>query len=272
MLVLAAVLVFCVGCGEGVSEEPSAETTIDATIITTTEPETTIPPIDPPEEIPQLPKTGKSLDDFIPEGWYLMDSVSIDFNEDGAEDYVGVLEHLSVKGLGSEAQGFAWGEISLTRILFALRSAGKQYQLDFQDAALIRRQGEGGMMPDPYFPLTVDGKSFTTHAWGGSGWKWAQDHTYQYRDGTWYMVKSHETSYYGGWGEYERIDDYATGIGLHKSNDLETRYSGQYSVPEDWDEESGAFYFETAEQVKLGPPPTLEAFSKKFAQQMRREY
>ena len=47
---------------------------------------------DAPREIPQLPETAGELAGFVPEGWEILDSVELDFNEDGIPDYVGVLE------------------------------------------------------------------------------------------------------------------------------------------------------------------------------------
>ena len=44
------------------------------------------------EELPQLPKTGSKLVDFVPEGWEISDSAVLDFNEDGIFDYIGLLE------------------------------------------------------------------------------------------------------------------------------------------------------------------------------------
>ena len=43
---------------------------------------------------PSLPQTGAKLDDFIPEGWTLLDSVALDFNRDGYTDYVLSLIHI----------------------------------------------------------------------------------------------------------------------------------------------------------------------------------
>ncbi|MDE6989775.1 MAG: hypothetical protein K2P42_03885, partial [Lachnospiraceae bacterium] len=35
----------------------------------------------PVPEVPQLPGTGEGLRDFVPEGWVLLDSVELDYNE-----------------------------------------------------------------------------------------------------------------------------------------------------------------------------------------------
>lgn len=46
------------------------------------------------KEAPQLPETGKKLVDFVPEGWELLDSVELDFNEDGMTEKSTILQSL----------------------------------------------------------------------------------------------------------------------------------------------------------------------------------
>lgn len=140
-----------------------------------------------PREIPQLPETARELAGFVPEGWEIMDSVELDFNEDGVTDYVGVLEAVST----DEEDTWYPGE---PRILFAAASEGtKGYRLDFQDINLIRTRTEGGVFGDPYMPLTAEGTSFTTHAYGGSAWRWSEDYTYTCQKGVWLLTSSETT-------------------------------------------------------------------------------
>ncbi|MDE6675762.1 MAG: hypothetical protein K2K19_13310, partial [Acetatifactor sp.] len=87
--------------------------------------------------IPTLPAAGQELSDFVPEGWKLMDSVELDFNEDGIADYVGVQER-------APEDGYYYPPYF--RILFGVVSDGPgQYRLDFQDENLIRTRDEGGV-------------------------------------------------------------------------------------------------------------------------------
>ncbi len=97
-------------------------------------------------EVPKLAASGERLLDFVPEGWELLDSGELDFNQDGITDYVGVLEK-SNPGL----------EEWWPRILFAVASNGEgRYELDFQDCNLIRTSDEGGINGDPYGPLSAE--------------------------------------------------------------------------------------------------------------------
>lgn len=48
--------------------------------------------------MPTLSAAGQELSDFVLEGWELIDSVELDFNEDGIADYVGVQEKAPDEG------------------------------------------------------------------------------------------------------------------------------------------------------------------------------
>ncbi len=160
---------------------------------------------------PELPATGMQLADFVVEGWEIMDSVELDFNEDGIVDYVGVQE----VPLDKERDEW-WNELSL-RILFAIASDGEgQYRLDFQDANLIRARTEGGMMGDPYDGIEGSGTSFTTYASGGSSDKWSESRTYTYRAGTWYLTASEDSSGYEWNVDNYQKDDWDSGIRICK--------------------------------------------------------
>lgn len=161
---------------------------------------------------PELPATGTQLSDFVAEGWELMDSVELDFNEDGIIDYVGVQE----VPLDTNKDGWQ-NDLSL-RVLFAIASDGEgQYRLDFQDANLIRARTEGGMMGDPYDGIEGEGTSFTTHAWGGSSDTWTESYTYTYRDGTWYLTASEDCYGYNSHVDDYRRDDWDSGIHIRKT-------------------------------------------------------
>lgn len=212
---------------------------------------------DTPREVPQLPETGSSLEDFVPEGWELLDSVTLDFNEDGITDYVGVLEKIL-----NDMEG-GWGVYQPDpRILFAIASDGTDgYRLDFQDINLIRTRDEGGVFGDPYLPLTAEGTSFTTHTYGGSGWRWSEDYTYTYREGIWRLTLSEETYGYGDYITSYSKDDWESSVGIRKErssefDDMEEHWElGDYG-------ESGEYDVEYV--VSLDDPMTLEQASKRW--------
>lgn len=199
--------------------------------------------------VPILPKTGKGISDFIPSGFTLLDSVTLDFNSDGTEDHVGVLEYDSDAGTdGGQTQDWI-------RILFAVASEGpQQYRLDFQNENLIRTRDEGGVFGDPYQPLTAEGTSFTTNSFGGSAWKWSESYTYTYDNGIWYLTASEKIYGYGSYITQRDVNDYMSGTGTRNRRSSE---------PEDMDRHMEAegeidSVYDLSYEVSLDKPVTLE--------------
>ena len=206
-----------------------------------------------PGETPQLPAKASNLAAFAPEGWALLDSVELDFNQDGIPDYVGVLEAAGIEG----EEG--WTYQDAPRILFAAAGDGAEgYRLDFQDINLIRTRAEGGVFGDPYEPLTAEGASFTTHAYGGSAWRWSEDYTYTYRGGAWYLTASETIYGYGSYITSYSRDDWDSGKGIRKErssefSDMEENWENWEGV-EDWDSEK----YDLEYELPLDEPLTLE--------------
>ncbi|MCM1102226.1 MAG: hypothetical protein NC079_10535 [Clostridium sp.] len=211
-------------------------------------------------EVPKLPQTGETLSDFVPEGWTLMDSVELDFNRDTITDHVGVLNVI----WREDVDYYAYR--SCPRILFAIESREDgSYLLSFQDENLIRNINEGGIHGDPYWPLTAEGASFTTHSFGGSAWKWTEDYTYEYKDGTWYLTKSEDTYGYQQSDIYARqilyitsyaADDWEKGVGIRKR-----RSSNLNEMNEHRDEEP---VYDIVYEVSLDEMPTIYQAGKRW--------
>lgn len=200
-------------------------------------------------EVPQLPDTGRQLADFVPEGWELLDSVELDFNEDGIPDHVGVLEAIMADGEDYFTyQGYP-------RILFAIAGDGaKGYRLDFQDINLIRARGEGGVYGDPYQPLTAEGVSFSTHTYGGSAWRGSEHFTYTYRKGIWWLTSSAKTyGYLDYTTDYSR-NDWESGVGIRKK-----RSSDFDDMDDNWESEE----YDVVYELVLDEPLTLELAGKR---------
>ncbi|MCI8566192.1 MAG: hypothetical protein HFI39_07775 [Lachnospiraceae bacterium] len=208
--------------------------------------------------IPVLPAVGQDLADFIADGWELMDCVELDYNGDGITDYVGVQEQALKTEESMEEDYFPQ-----VRLLFAIASDGPgQYCLDFQEENLIRTRGEGGVFGDPYLPLTAEGTSFTTHAFGGSAWKWSETYTYAYREGTWYLICAEETYGYGPYlTEYSK-SDWDSGVRLcrERSSDISDMdgHEGEYEGEQDDDA------YDIEYEMRLEAPLTLEQAGKRW--------
>ncbi len=160
-------------------------------------------------EVPVLQKIGESIDDFVPEGWELIDSIELDFDNNGLMDRVGVLEIVDFDYLQFDMSEYP-------RILFALKKLDEvNYVLDFQDINLVKNRSTYG---DPYEPLTSDGKSFEINANGRIGRSWSERSKFDYTECEWYLTEC-ETSYgYGFSVNYYQNDDYLKGIGVRSYN------------------------------------------------------
>ncbi len=206
-----------------------------------------------PEDIfrvPTLPDTGSKLMDFVPEGWTLWDSVELDFNEDKIPDYVGVLDTTL-----PDTEDEIMTDYMIPRILFAIASDKTgQYHLDFQDINLIRTRYEGGVFGDPYEPLTAEGTSFTTHAFGGSAWKWSEADTYTYDEGVWYRTGSESTYGYGPFVTAYEKNDWERGVGIRKKRSEDFDAMEKYWDSEGSWEDDG---FDVEYELSLDEPLTL---------------
>lgn len=213
------------------------ETEIKDEVNTTTE-ETEVDEVNTEEIIEEvhLIEKGDDLEAFIPTGWMLLDSITLDFNEDGLEDIVGVLDMENQEGT--------------PRILFALENKSDHYKLSFENRNIVRTS-HGALYEDPYFPLTTDGKSFTLNEEGGTSWWWELAQTFEYKD-QWYLTKYEhiKTNYsYEPLIVFKKIADYKSGtvtFGYNSKSfkDIEER-NGQ-SEP-----------YDLSFELKTGEPPAL---------------
>ncbi len=244
---IASSILLLTGCESGSGADSTAETEIESTLPlesqSVTEEVASSDEIEtageaesqPVPEVPQLPGTGERLRDFVPEGWVLLDSVELDYNEDGVTDHVGVLET---------------GE-GLPRILFAVASDGTDgYRLDFQNINLIPTSVEGGAYGDPYQPLTAEGTSFTTCSYGGSAWRWTDRYTYTYRGGEWWLTALEETYGYLDYTTSYREDDWNSGVSVRKERSV-----GEW---EKFNENTDQREYDVTYEMKLDEPLTLE--------------
>lgn len=185
------------------------------------------------EELPQLPKTGSKLVDFVPEGWEISDSAVLDFNEDGIFDYIGLLETDS---------SIYWD----TRILFAIASDKTGgYYLDFQNENLILKEWESAFDIEPCAPLTAEGKSFTT-CYDNREKPWLEKNTYTYRDGVWWLMTSESTDNLTIYCK----NDWERGVGIRKKR------SDAF-----WDMEELSEKYDIIYELSLDEPLTLEQFA-----------
>ena len=109
---------------------------------------------------PTFNKTVKSVSDLIPARWHIKDSVSGDLNKDGRADMAMVLEYAdTVREMRPDSMEIT----DHPRILLVLfrDSATGGYRPFCQNNTFIIREGEGGMLNDPYGYLSIKNNVLT---------------------------------------------------------------------------------------------------------------
>jgi hypothetical protein len=160
------------------------------------------------EQLPNLPWQISRKEEIVPKDWSLLDYKENDFNEDGLNDIVGVIEHQ-----GSD-------EIMYPRILFIYFNNGNGYSLNLMNPYLILNRDEGGIFGDPYEELSVGKNTFTTNAYGGSAWRWSENNTYEYKNGDWFLLSTECWSGYGPFETSYAFDDYNSGKGIRRETEV----------------------------------------------------
>jgi hypothetical protein len=185
-------------------------------------------------KLPDLPKNIKNIKEIAPKGWSILDLLSNDFNGDGLKDIIGVIEHPIDD------------KIMYPRILFVYFNKGYGYSLNITNPYLIRNKDEGGVFGDPYQEITASKNTFTTNAYGGSGWRWSENHTFEFKNGLWYLMSIKQSYGYGSFETSYTYNNYKSCIGSRRVTE---------ESPEKKNPLSLKYY------VKLDKQPLLEDFA-----------
>ena len=101
---------------------------------------------------PTLAANGKTINDFIPKGWFLKDSTAGDLNGDDLQDVAFVIQ---LKDSATELRPDSQLLDSNPRILVILFNRKTSYALAVQNNTFVLREGEGGMVADPYDKINI---------------------------------------------------------------------------------------------------------------------
>lgn len=185
-------------------------------------------------KLPDLPDSIKNIKEIAREGWSALDFLENDFNKDGLQDIVGVLDHPVID------------EKMYPRILFVYFNNGNEYNLNLMNPYLIRNRDEGGIYGDPYQELTASKNTFTTNTYGGSAWRWSENHTFEFKNGQWFLLSVEHGYGYGPFETSYEYDNFKSGIGFRR----DTQESPEKKKPK-----------RLEYQVKLDQQPLLEDFA-----------
>jgi hypothetical protein len=147
---------------------------------------------------PLLSKTGRTIHDFVPTGWKLIDQAVGDLNKDGLPDMAGVIEEIVSDADKYECSGEA------KRILFiAFNKGNSRYKLSIQNNDIILTHDDGGIWGDPFVSnysdqykhgknqetgIFVNRGSLVIKFYGGTSWRWCHKYRFRYQNKGWYLI------------------------------------------------------------------------------------
>ena len=186
-------------------------------------------------EYPQLPNNAQSLNDFIVDGWKLMDNARGDLNKDGVEDIAFVLQ--SRDSIPAEDEASHWSIPDYPRIMGIAFWDGEtnSYRLEVQSNEFVITQGGNGAMEEPFKGV-----------WIGKG-TLSFDFGYWSSAGTWYTGTSAYIFRYQN-KRFELIGQELTS--LHRATHATTEISINYSTHK-------AIYFSQESEEDRGVSKTV---------------
>ncbi len=154
-----------------------------------------------PENI-KIKASGKSLNDFIPTDWKLIDKAEGDLNNDNLIDIAAVIEYTVEPKQNDEEEWFGQ-----PRILFIVfKNSDGTYKLSIKSSEVIMRAGMGGVYGDPFAGIKYSRGSIVISSYGGSAWRWGFTNRYRFQNDGWYLIGMTELSEYIHTGESETTD------------------------------------------------------------------
>lgn len=162
-----------------------------------------------PIDYPVVPETGATIEDFVPDGWHLLDSASGDLNKDAMHDIVIVIEADTsvheIEGSGDEGGDDVASWEGPPRVLAVLFKQKGGYRRSVQSNSFVLRAHEGVNF-DPWSHIAVDRGSVVVHFYTGGWWRWAGNYRFRFQNSGWFLIGATNLGYHSGSGEMESYD------------------------------------------------------------------
>jgi hypothetical protein len=140
---------------------------------------------------PRLPAYGKTLNDFVPKDWNVLDTLSGDLNKDNLEDAAIIVEY---KDSVVESSRAIWRDQKLQtkpRILLLVLKVADHYELKVRQNKMLLRGNEGGgtYPDDPYESMKiVNGVLHLNFKWSVRGGGQAMHYIIRYQSNDFYLI------------------------------------------------------------------------------------
>jgi hypothetical protein len=129
-----------------------------------------------------LPKTGATVNAFVPSSHKIIQEATGDLNKDGIPDAVLVLKDKKEEKENSDADEVP----RLLVIIFGVKEGGYTLSAMSEDAILCKTCG--GVFGDPFADLKIARGTLVIDHYGGSSDRWGFTHRWRFQDGDWYLI------------------------------------------------------------------------------------
>lgn len=165
----------------------------------------------------KIPKTGNTIDAFIPEGYDIISTATGDLNKDKVDDYVLVLksklenqyENPEVDTMIKVEENAAALVAELSaRLLLVLFKNASGYSLAAKSGSAILCKECGGIFGDPFESVMIERGVLSIHHYGGSAWRWSYTHKFRWQQNDFYLIGRTSYSFWNV-SHCEKLDDFA---------------------------------------------------------------
>jgi hypothetical protein len=159
----------------------------------------------------KIPKTGTTIEAFIPAGYDTIATASGDLNKDKGEDIVLVLkskaEDVEIPE-GAAADTVAKIEEMPNRILLVLFKNATGYTLAGKSDKAILCDQCGGVFGDPFESVVIEKGVLSIHHYGGSAWRWSYTHKFRWQQNDFFLIGQTSHSFWNV-SFCEKLEDFA---------------------------------------------------------------
>lgn len=128
-----------------------------------------------------IPKTGRTVENFVPKGYSIREQKEADFNGDGRPDIVMVIE------MSKKDDNQIFGDEPRPLIILFKQQDGT-YLLSAKAEDFILCSGCGGVAGDPFMGIEIRKNTFSISHYGGSSTRWSNTHQFRFQDNDWYLI------------------------------------------------------------------------------------
>ena len=125
----------------------------------------------------------KSLNEIIPVGFEIRDSVSGNLNDDKYQDMILVLKRIGEDSLSLTS------DFAIKREALILYGDEQGYTVIARNMNVVSCCTCGGVLGDPYVGVTIENQTFSVSHYGGGVWRWGRVSTFgKNTTGTWVLI------------------------------------------------------------------------------------